>query len=355
VKNGVISPLIGLSKKKFHSYGERLSIIFHQITRSLLKSKNDFDFQIKVLYRERSYLVSSEVNEFPLQTTYIRPEVESFEEKPIFDSSVEEKFFRFFEKEVPKGWTVVHEPEPIIVPETGTLFIPDFGFNRGNIKVFIEIIGFWTENYKKKKKEKLKVLKDYIEDLKLILLIDEKYKDFFSEDFGFPTVFYTSKGIKSIEIINILEQSYSDFNNRLTQLVRETNEIVEKIKNALENKQYISLEELFKILNCYSSEELQKCLEVPAIEDILSQNDLICIPYLFCLKKTTLFEFKESLISLYSREAKKELQLEFIENWMKQNYKFPIKLTGLLDYLGEFEVNWKSIHNPMVKYVAKHE
>ena len=254
------SYLMGLSKKKFHSYGERLSIIFHQITRSLLKSENEFDFEIKVLYRDRQYLVSSEVGEYPLQKVYLKTDSieKQIEEKPVFDSSIEEKFFKFFKKEVPKGWTVVHEPEPIIVPETGTLFIPDFGLIRGNIKVYLEIIGFWTESYKKKKKEKLRVLKDYIEDLKLILLIDEKYKDFFSEGFGFPTVFYTSKGIKSMEIINILEQSYSDFSDRLKLLTSQTSEIAEKIENILKDKQYISLEELFTILNCYSAEELQK-------------------------------------------------------------------------------------------------
>jgi len=272
---------MGLSKKKFHSYGERLSIIFHQITKSLLKSENEFEFEIKILYRDRQYLVSSEVEEFPLHTVYLKTDSieKQIEEKPVFDSSIEEKFFKFFKREVPKGWKVVHEPEPIIVPETGTLFIPDFALIRGN-KVFVEIIGFWTESYKKKKKEKLRVLREYLKDLKLILLIDEKYKDFFTEDLGFPTVFYSSKGIKSIEILNILEQSFSDFSVRLKHITSQTAETTEKIENALEDKTYLSMEELFSILNCYSAEELQKCLEVPAIADIFSKNELICIPHL---------------------------------------------------------------------------
>ena len=349
---------MGLSKKKFHSYGERLSNVFHQIIKSLLKNKREFDFEIKVLPRDKPYPVSSKVNEFPLHKVYVKSDFieQQIREKPVFDSLIEEKFFKFFEREVPKGWKVIHEPEPIIVPETGTLFIPDFALMRSNVKVYVEIIGFWTESYKKKKKEKLRILKEYTSPtIKLILLIDKKYKEFFTEDLGFPTVFYSSKGIKSIEILKILEQSFSDFSNRLKHITSHTAEIATKIENALEEKKYLSIEELFSLLNCYSAEELQKCLEVPAIVDILSQNELICIPHLLCLKKATLIQFRESLISLFSKDDKGELQLKFIENWMKQNYDFPIKLTGILDYFGEFEVNWKSIHNPTVKYVGEHD
>ena len=345
---------MGLSKKKFHSYGERLSIIFHQIARSLLKSTNEFDFEIKVLSRDRQYLASSEVGEFPLHAIYMRPDFieKKLEEKPVFDSSIEEKFFKFFEKEVPKGWAVVHEPEPIIIKETGTLFIPDFSLMRGNVTVFVEIVGFWTESYKKKKKEKLRILKEYASPpIKLILLIDEKYKDFFTEDFGFPTVFYSSKGIKSMEILNILEQSFSDFEDRLKEIANQRTEIAKKIETALTDKNYLSMDELYGILNCYTAEELHQCLEIPEIVHILSENELVYIPYLLCIKKATLTEFKKSLIALM--KEKREMQLNSLENWMLQTFGFPIKLTGILDYFGGFEINWTRIHNPTVKYTAE--
>ncbi len=347
---------MGLSKKKFHSYGERLSNVFHQIIKSLLKNKREFDFEIKVLPRDKPYPVSSKVNEFPLHKVYVKPDFieQQIREKPVFDSLIEEKFFKFFEREVPKGWKVIHEPEPIIVPETGTLFIPDFALIRSNVKVFVEIIGFWTESYKKKKKEKLRVLREYIKDLKLILLINEKYKDFFAEDFGFPTVFYSKKGIRSRMILNILEQSFSDFEDRLKDINTQIDKIAENIKNALRDKDYLSMEDLFGFLNCYAPEELQQCLEIKEIAHILSENELIYIPHLLCIKKSTLKEFREALISLITEE-KGELQLNLLQNWMKQTYGFPIKLTGILDYFGEFEVNWKSIHNPTVKYVGEHD
>jgi hypothetical protein len=78
----------------------------------------------------------------------------------------------------------------------------------------------------------------------------------------------------------------------------------------------------------------------------------VYIPHLLCIKKQTLTEFKRSLISKLENEDTGEVQLTFLENWMQQTYGFPVKLTGLLDYLGNFEVHWRSIHNPIVKYTG---
>jgi len=350
LKKDVKAHLMGLERKKFQVYGERLSIVFHQITRSLLKSETEFDFEIKVLSRDRQYLASSGVGVFPLHAIYMKPDFidREIEEKPVFDSSIEEKFFKLFEKK-PDGWTVVYEPEPIIVPETGTLFIPDFALIRGNIKIYVEIIGFWTESYKKKKKAKLKILQKYTSPpIKLILLIDEKYKDFFKEDFGFPTIFYSSKGIKSKDVLNILEQRFSDFEGRLNAIVNRRNDIAKKIESTIAHKNYLSIKELYELLELYTIEELHKCLEIPEIAHILSMNEFRYIPHLLCVKKTTLIEFKESLVSIIEEKGGK-VQLNFLESWMSQTYGFPVKLTAMLDYFGGFEINWRSIHNPTVR------
>jgi len=38
------------------------------------------------------------------------------------------------------------------------VFIPDFSFEKGNLKVYLEIVGFWTNEYLKKKLAKLQEL-----------------------------------------------------------------------------------------------------------------------------------------------------------------------------------------------------
>ena len=70
-----------------------------------------------------------------------------------FDSSVEQKFAAKFEQ-VSSGWRLIREPDPIIVSD-GRGFIPDFAFEKYGIKVYLEIVGFWTNEYLVRKIQKI--------------------------------------------------------------------------------------------------------------------------------------------------------------------------------------------------------
>ena len=89
-----------------------------------------------------------------------------------FDSSVEEKFYNDF-LSVAKDWKIIREPEPLVVDNR--LFIPDFLVEKGNLRVYIEIVGFWTKEYLKEKLEKLRKIKEPI----LVLLNEELGKEKF--------------------------------------------------------------------------------------------------------------------------------------------------------------------------------
>jgi len=73
-----------------------------------------------------------------------------------FDSSVEKKFMDKFLK-FSTGWHLDREPDPLIL-SSGKAFIPDFVFEKYGVKVYLEIVGFWTEDYLKRKLEKIKDL-----------------------------------------------------------------------------------------------------------------------------------------------------------------------------------------------------
>ena len=83
-----------------------------------------------------------------------------------FDSSIEERFYADFTSVI-KDWKIIREPEPLVVGNR--LFIPDFLVEKGNLKVYIEIVGFWTKEYIREKIEKLKGVKEPI----LVLLNEE--------------------------------------------------------------------------------------------------------------------------------------------------------------------------------------
>jgi uncharacterized protein len=82
-----------------------------------------------------------------------------------YDSAVEESFASQFQA-VKSGWTLKREPEP--VPAGNHVIIPDFSLERARVKVYVEIVGFWTEEYLLRKIEKLKHV-----EAKMLLLVDE--------------------------------------------------------------------------------------------------------------------------------------------------------------------------------------
>jgi len=74
-----------------------------------------------------------------------------YEEKIEFDSSLEEEFYRRMKN---LGFEVIKDPE--IIKSENRAYIPDFLIKKDDKKVYVEIVGFWTEEYIKRKLEKIK-------------------------------------------------------------------------------------------------------------------------------------------------------------------------------------------------------
>ncbi len=70
----------------------------------------------------------------------------------VFDSAIELKFSQGFNS-LDTGWILRREPEPLFAGQS--VFIPDFSFEKGAMKVYLEIVGFWTEDYLRRKIAKL--------------------------------------------------------------------------------------------------------------------------------------------------------------------------------------------------------
>ena len=82
---------------------------------------------------------------------------ETPEEAEIYDSQVEQDFANRF-RALGTGWTLTREPEPI--PVGRRVMIPDFRFQKGGLKVYLEVVGFWTPQYLEEKVKKLRLLGD---------------------------------------------------------------------------------------------------------------------------------------------------------------------------------------------------
>ncbi len=73
----------------------------------------------------------------------------------IYDSLVEQDFANRF-KALDTGWKLTREPEPI--PVGRQVMIPDFGFQKAGLRVYMEVVGFWTPQYLEEKVKKLRLV-----------------------------------------------------------------------------------------------------------------------------------------------------------------------------------------------------
>jgi hypothetical protein len=78
------------------------------------------------------------------------------EETESFDSAVEKDFAARI-KSVMRDWKV--RREPTILKAGRHVFIPDFSFERRGLKYYLEVVGFWTDEYLEKKIAKIKAAK----------------------------------------------------------------------------------------------------------------------------------------------------------------------------------------------------
>jgi len=144
--NGTITITGPLSLLKMtEKYGNGMA----RVLPSVIPSKN-WELEGKIVLHNQMFnlkLSSNDGVHFP-PNCYDRKE---------FDSGVEETFARRFRSLV-DGWEIVREPEPLLAGKR--VMIPDFAFVRKNIRVLIEIVGFWTKEYLEKKMRKLSLLNE---------------------------------------------------------------------------------------------------------------------------------------------------------------------------------------------------
>lgn len=111
-----------------------------------------------------------------------------------FDSEVEQRFYRDFEA-LDLGWDIVREPD--VVKAGIYVVIPDFGFYKDGLKHYLEIVGFWTPEYLKKKISKLKEA-----EATITVAVNENL-NCKKQDFLGDVIFYNNK-IPLMDIVRIL-------------------------------------------------------------------------------------------------------------------------------------------------------
>src|SRR5438128_4256837 len=136
--------------KMTERYGTSIAKILPQIVAS-----DSWSIRAEILARSRGRVYTFEADGRELKgiilsatdapTGRVRPDQ--------YDSTVEERFARSF-LSYGSGWALKREPEPLVA---GThVLIPDFSFEKHGVKVYLEVVGFWTSEYLERKINKLR-------------------------------------------------------------------------------------------------------------------------------------------------------------------------------------------------------
>ena len=124
-------------------------------------ANDNWNLSAKVFWKYDNEICSFKIDSKRHGTILKRPWIPAV----TYDSKAEENFASQF-KALNSDWTLRREPEPISAGKQ--VIIPDFSIERSGVKIYVELMGFWTEDYLLRKIEKLKRV-----DAKMLLLINE--------------------------------------------------------------------------------------------------------------------------------------------------------------------------------------
>ena len=125
---------------------------------SCVKETTRYGFEFakifKILLKAESFTLEAKVGNNILKicdNPELFPEIEK--EEPVFDSSLEEQLFHLLKDAFPS--LSIHK-EIDIVKSGRNIFIPDFCLELAKNKFYVELVGFWTEDYLNKKMQKIR-------------------------------------------------------------------------------------------------------------------------------------------------------------------------------------------------------
>jgi predicted nuclease of restriction endonuclease-like RecB superfamily len=109
---------------------------------------SEWKVEAKILWK-----YTNEICDFKIESWKHRPLMAIRLPPVTFDSAVEEDFAARF-KALNSDWLLKREPEPVLAGKR--VLIPDFSFEKHGVKLYMEIMGFWTMEYLLRKIEKLR-------------------------------------------------------------------------------------------------------------------------------------------------------------------------------------------------------
>lgn len=187
-------------------YGNSFSKLLPQIMKSDARQ-----IKAEVLARTKSKTYSFEVDSDKVRADLDETD-DDVTQRVSYDSTVKSRFARIFNS-CGSGWNLTIDPEPLVAD--GRVLVPDFCFEKYDINIFLEIVGFWTEEYLNDKMSKL----DSLADIDMLVAVNQDLACSKTRNLKLPVIYYV-KDIPLKPILHLLTKREEAVIERDTDLVR---------------------------------------------------------------------------------------------------------------------------------------
>jgi hypothetical protein len=176
----------------------------------------------------------------------------------VYDSGIEQAFAEAFaaleRAQGTDGWRLEREPEPLLLPPGGDkafagIVIPDFALTRGQRRIYMEILGFWTPAYRERKFQKLQELRGRA-DMVLALPVEAR-QSFAALASDYPLIEYRDQ-LSASDVLRVIQTRYDDFAQRLAELD------VERARGVIRAERFVQERACYELLGCYRRAELPR-------------------------------------------------------------------------------------------------
>lgn len=259
----------------------------------------------------------------------------------VFDSSIEQLFAAAFislaSNQGVDGWHLEREPEPLLL--NSSIFIPDFALTRGQRRIYVEILGFWTPSYRERKIQKLQQLQGRDD---LLLAIPVEAKDAFASIAPyFPIVYYEGQ-LSVTQLLQLLHNRYDDFTERLEQIP------VAEVRARVLREGLLPERLCYQALYCYRRSEISQ-----AAGRVIGSG-ILFTPGIGLYSSAWLEQLKQSFLAwlrpIHSA-ALSEVMQEARRRWPEFSICEDATIEALLAFWPEIEIRRASIFEAMVAIV----
>ena len=273
----------------------------------------EWTVEAKILWKYTNEICDFRIENWKHDALLKKPRLPSLS----FDSMVEEDFAARFQA-LNSGWLLRREPEPVLAGKQ--VIIPDFSLEKEGLRVYMEIVGFWTVEYLLRKIEKLKKVEVSMLVVANEALACEKLAKL--EKHAKLNVIYYRDKIPLSPVLQHLEQAFRQVKAKQTEFVKDFPVVF--------TEPVVNFEEFGARIGV-SFEAVKAALtEKPPQDYTVMSKGLVRKDRLEQIRKTI-----EEQISLKGRlslsEAVKTIEADGVED-----------ATGALEALG-YRINWHGI------------